>query len=453
MAAIMKHKHAIVACARWEAARVAEWLGYHRSLGYDHAYLYCNDDDPAEFVDAILPFLGGRHPFVTYYHCRAPGAQRWMYLHCLETHGDEFEWVSLFDIDEFLSLRSTDNIETFVASYPADTDSLYCNWTFFGHNGLATRAAGSVLLNYTRRQNGLDPHTKTITRRSAIRPDLIRAEAFRPPELVRFNHGWDQRVASSRMRRINVLGDDMAQYYANFDQAPDYLARRTREVFAAAVLHHYAFQSEADFLRRIARGARGDHSSQALWRHMIDAGDTPRFLRTINAVEDTTLRRYWLDHLGRATAPVMIPRLPGANVALGKPCRQSSTAAGMASSAGDAVDGAIGAGAAFATDEQECPWWEVDLGGPHSVDAVMIFNRLDQDAGLSANLRIWLSDGGNVWRDAYCKSDDVPFGGVDGHPLVWRPSGSITARHVRISLAGLSRLHLNQVEIHGTPVA
>ena len=447
----MKHKHALVACARWDSARIAEWLSYHRAIGYDHAYLYCNDDDPAEFVDAILPFMGGRTPFVTYYHCRVPGMQRWMYLHCLETHGDEFEWVSLFDIDEFLSVRGSSGIDAFVSSYPADTDCLYVNWSFFGHGGFAERAPGSVLLNYTHRQQGVDPHTKTITRRAAIRPELIRAHAFQGPERVRFNHGWDPKLRPPMMRCVNVLGDDMGQYYDAFDSAPGYVAQHARAMFDVGVLHHYAFQSEADFERRLARGANGDHSSQRLWRQMLDSGDTADFLDTINAVEDTTLRRYWLGHLARSAASSMILNLSGPNVALGKACAQSS-AGELGETADAAVSGAIGAAASFATTEEDAPWWQVDLGRPHAIDAVLIFNRLDGDAHRSANIQIWLSDGEDVWRHAYRKDDGAAFGGVDGRPLVWRPPEPAIARLVRISLIGHALLHLNQVEICGAPI-
>jgi hypothetical protein len=60
-----KYRYAIAACARWEAPYAAEWLAYHRAIGFEHVYLYCNDVDPAELYEAVLPFTQGAEPFVT----------------------------------------------------------------------------------------------------------------------------------------------------------------------------------------------------------------------------------------------------------------------------------------------------------------------------------------------------------------------------------------------------
>lgn len=99
------HQVSIVACARWETQAITEWLLYHRSIGFDHVYLYCNDDDPAELYAAVLPFLQGDAPFVTFRHYPFQGQQFHMYMHCLRAHKDESEWVMFLDVDEFLCIR------------------------------------------------------------------------------------------------------------------------------------------------------------------------------------------------------------------------------------------------------------------------------------------------------------------------------------------------------------
>ncbi len=51
-----QHRYSIVTPARWEAESIVEWLIYHRSIGFDHVYLYCNDDDASELFDRLCPF-------------------------------------------------------------------------------------------------------------------------------------------------------------------------------------------------------------------------------------------------------------------------------------------------------------------------------------------------------------------------------------------------------------
>ena len=72
----------------------------------------------------------------------------------------------------------------------------------------------------------------------------------------------------------------------------------------------------------------------------------------------------------------------GANIATGGTARQSSTAfGGEAKHAIDGkTDGNYGAGTSTHTNEEEDqPWWEVDLGGSHALEAVTVWNRTDGD--------------------------------------------------------------------------
>lgn len=61
-----RFKFTIVACARWENNYIAEWLNYYRAIGFDHVFLYCNDDDPTALFEKVLPFTLGLNPFVTF---------------------------------------------------------------------------------------------------------------------------------------------------------------------------------------------------------------------------------------------------------------------------------------------------------------------------------------------------------------------------------------------------
>lgn len=70
-----KHQSSMVACARWETQYILEWITYHRSIGFDHLYLYCNDDDPTALYEKVMPFTVGENPFVTFIHYNYTGLQ------------------------------------------------------------------------------------------------------------------------------------------------------------------------------------------------------------------------------------------------------------------------------------------------------------------------------------------------------------------------------------------
>lgn len=283
----------LVVCARWETAYIVEWLLYHRSIGFDHVYLYCNDDDPRELYERVLPFSAGPSPFVTFQHYPAQGEQRSMYRHFLKTYRRAAEWIMFLDVDEFLCLRGVDNIRHFAAALPNEWDAIYFNWLYFGTSGFIERPAGSVLLQYTRREKVVNPYTKILIRSARI-PDSDFSTAIW--------HDWHEALGPA-LRGFNVLGHPMHGYYDNFpDDAWRYLYSDDvmRKLFDTAQVFHFAMKSKRDHLLRMERGMQGDFHRQGTWNELHRAGKLEPFLELTNAVEDTYLRDYWSRYLARA---------------------------------------------------------------------------------------------------------------------------------------------------------
>jgi len=122
MAAQPKYRFSIAACARWETPYIVEWLTYHRAIGFDHVFLYCNDDDPAELSEKVAAFTQGNEPFVTFSHHAARGEQAQMYRHFLQNHVHKSEWFGFLDIDEFLHLPADERISDFMARFGPEID-------------------------------------------------------------------------------------------------------------------------------------------------------------------------------------------------------------------------------------------------------------------------------------------------------------------------------------------
>jgi len=138
----------------------------------------------------------------------------------------------------------------------------------------------------------------------------------------------------------------------------------------------------------------------------------------------------WLRQLTRACAANQEPRMPPEIDAAG------------------ACDGVQDEEAAFHTERQPQPWWQVDLGSPMPLSRIVVYNARDCQER-ARNLTVLFSDDATTWREAY-RHNGQTFGGLkDGHPLVIPLKGD-QARFVRMALPGTEYLHLNEVEVYGT---
>lgn len=294
-----KYRFVIAACARWESPYAAEWLTYHRAVGFEHVYLYCNDDDPAELYEAILPFTQGPDPFVTFRYFPEQGMQRQMLMHFCAHDGRDSEWVSFLDLDEFLRLPPGQTLPDYMRAFEDQTDCLMFNWVYFGPNGHKTHPGTRVLATYTRREAHLHPNTKYLARSHLLlSPDLFvncTDNAF-VHQLAGF--------ISHPIRAMNVLAEDMADYYEAFpDRAAAFVhdPSRSARIFDAALIHHYAFRSEKAFEDRVARGLKGNYAAEKMWGDVAaDPVGFANLLTQLNAVEDTSLSRFWDGLIARA---------------------------------------------------------------------------------------------------------------------------------------------------------
>jgi FkbM family methyltransferase len=141
------------------------------------------------------------------------------------------------------------------------------------------------------------------------------------------------------------------------------------------------------------------------------------------------------------------------NLALGRPALQSSVspwskggdAAIDASGANNGVrDGQMG----FHTAYEDRPWWQVDLGHPHLLREVRIYNRASNYDRLN-NFTILGSFDGADWFELRKKADSKPFGHHLPDYYAATFVASVFARFVRIQLEGRDYLHFSECEVIG----
>jgi hypothetical protein len=101
------------------AARLAEWIVFHRTVGFDHIYIYDNTQVPHNSSESILFKIASQFPsFVTYHAWPAkscsnnrpnhknPGERSSQYAaeaSCRERYGPTASWMAFIDTDEYLA--------------------------------------------------------------------------------------------------------------------------------------------------------------------------------------------------------------------------------------------------------------------------------------------------------------------------------------------------------------
>lgn len=446
-----KHRHVIVAAARWETDSIVEWLNFYRHIGFDHIYLYCNDDRPDELYEAVMPFVVGPRPFVTFNYYSLTGMQEQMYTHFLRNHIYDCEWFAFIDIDEFVLLRDYDSIGEFLASFDERPDAIAFHSVNAGHCGHKERPSGSVIANYTRRSDQVEAFTKNIAR----------SDAFSYEQLNRHHGGawWHnvEAILKPHAKYVNVLGESMKGFY--LDHAKNWQATYSpqfvRSVLDTAFLFHVGMKSESDLIRRVQRGLAGDFSTQKHWRELHEQGEAgiQAFFAPRNAVEETRLLEIREAMLRRSFRNVVIPPVEGFNLALGKPATQSSTSVHSAhrnpeDDAAGVVDGRLNGKYSHCTEFEDAPWWQVDLEQPTEIRQVRLFNRMDIAKDRLRNVVGCVSLDGSHWIEIFRKEDNMPFGGVDGRMFIWKTGQPIITRYLRITGIGPCFLDLDQVEVY-----
>jgi hypothetical protein len=101
-----------------------EWLIYHKLIGFDHIYIYDNNDSP---ININLDFCTT---------IRYPGEVQQInaYNHYLNNYKQESEYVCALDADEYVVLHEEDNIKKILEKLPSDHDGFILNWKLFINN-------------------------------------------------------------------------------------------------------------------------------------------------------------------------------------------------------------------------------------------------------------------------------------------------------------------------------
>jgi hypothetical protein len=222
---------ALVAIAKMEHNYIEEWVRYNLYIGFDHIYIYENDDEP-KYAEMLKQF-----PQVTVIHYPGAGTPtRSVQYHMLQDfcrdYKDNHKWIAHFDLDEFLVLKKHKTIYEFCEEYLGKNEGGigFC-WAHFGDNGHANYSPEPVTFRFTKREN-LETIKSSFVKCIVCSSCIRKYTDFHIPDLLQ----GSIRTTSGTLvqsRETKDLSNDVAQ------------------------LNHYLCKSWEEFERKKIRGQAG----------------------------------------------------------------------------------------------------------------------------------------------------------------------------------------------------
>ena len=230
-------KIALVAIAKDEDNYLREWLDYHFKIGFDDAYVYCNNWQPHIAVPKNTHLIDW------------PGEVQQLnaYNDFISKFSKDYDWALFIDVDEFfVPNQFKDAKEAF--AYYKDYYGIGFNWKLFGSNGLekADYSKG-VIERFTKSQNGLNKHIKTaINFKKCNEMSIIDYVRFCNPHFV-----------GIAIRYFFTMRADLMKYVMGPFSEIDMFSTKTWD---KPYIAHYITKSKEEFLERRSR-VRADTNS------------------------------------------------------------------------------------------------------------------------------------------------------------------------------------------------
>ena len=164
-----RHTACILATARNEGAYLLDWIAYHLSIGFEHIFLYTNDNTDGS--DALLASLAqaGTITLIRNEAGGGIGPQYKAYAHALQLLPQilDYRWTAVIDLDEFIGLDTTmfANIGEFIAFHETQpVDAIALCWAIFVAGRGQAWSQDSIIARFPRRQEKINAHVKSLFR-------------------------------------------------------------------------------------------------------------------------------------------------------------------------------------------------------------------------------------------------------------------------------------------------
>ncbi|EJK72860.1 hypothetical protein THAOC_05561 [Thalassiosira oceanica] len=243
---------AICLIVKNETRYLDEWVEFHVALGFSPIYIYDNSDE-FELMDSGFPSWFDRrmdirqHIQLAHFPTRpwyGKDPQRFAYRRCFFEDAVNSTYVAIFDVDEFLVLKTHDNVVDFMDHHcteEAKCGQLLVNWRIMGVSGRRRYSPEPIT---KRNVHWSDEHSRSnfvkgINRRVFVADD---------------NDNWVHGVRlKSGYRHLDTTGQP---------RKAKYKYTNTRNPTDVAVFFHYALKSEEELYYKTCFKSRPDGASR-----------------------------------------------------------------------------------------------------------------------------------------------------------------------------------------------
>ena len=217
-----------------------EYVNYYMKIGYNHIYLYDNNDINGERFEEVLE-NELNNGFVSIINFRGKKGikekhgdpQIESYFDCYEKNNKFYDWLSFFDFDEFLELKPINNIQKFLSNIRYEhCQIIKINFLFYSDNELLYYDSRPIQHRFT---SPLLNHPNNIYIKSMVRGGLSQNY---------WKNTETPHTGKMKYKNCNSLGKKI-KYFTNKNIPYNY---------KYAVLKHYYSKSVEEYCHKTKRG-------------------------------------------------------------------------------------------------------------------------------------------------------------------------------------------------------
>lgn len=232
-----KTKVCLCVIGKKENLYAKEFVDYYKSIGYNHIFIYDNNDKGDERFEDVLNEEVSKN-FVTIidyrsYRGKINRPQFDAYYDCYEKNSKEYDWLSFYDFDEFLYLKHNRNIQDFLDdSKFSQCINVKINWLIYSDNDLIYYENIPVQERFT---TALPNETSNMHIKSTVRGHL--------------KENYWKNMGQPHCSNNNIVSCDptgkIIDPNSPFNSPPN---------FEFAYIKHFVTKTVEEYLRKIKRG-------------------------------------------------------------------------------------------------------------------------------------------------------------------------------------------------------
>jgi hypothetical protein len=214
---------------------IKEFINHYRKLGYNHFFIYDNNDKNGERLQYVISeeIQAGLISIIDFRSFRGKrgGPQMDAYYNCYEKYNNYCSWISFFDIDEFLVLDSN-NItlkQLLENSRYKNCEGISINWKIYHDNNLLKYQNISVMKRFTGIKENYKSNTSKLIARGKLSNKLTKS--------------YSAHTLWYNIKLCNTLGKNITTKFW-----------MTPFSYKYAYLNHYYTKTIAEYCNKIKKG-------------------------------------------------------------------------------------------------------------------------------------------------------------------------------------------------------